>query len=379
MRYQDDEEINKLLGRGQFAVPSPIPEEINYSKLRQPGAPADFQPQASLEPMPQSSQFRDPMSRQLLEERMNPQPQLGTQTEKALTDRQLLDKYLSDKFMQEDIAGANAVSDKAQLYAGLGGAFNAINKGLTGFETDPNAYQLMHKGGMDAPSKVLAERQAMRENLLKKYGLGVQEKESEAKLAALKADQAYKQFDMQHKDKMFELEKAVKEKAMANQLPEGVKESAAEISKGTAGKVAIAQQIDSYLEQMKNADSDTKLQLAKQMIKVLNSTEGKDAVGEGERKNLASKLEIGLGGLLSGNYGQFGRDIEGFMDDARQTSNAIKGGASKLKETYKSITGKEHPIAIPPSIGENSGLTPEEEQRLLELERKFSSKPGNKL
>ena len=204
-------------------APAQAPEQIDYSKMK--SDPVDV----AGPPLPPPSQFRDPMSRQLLEERMNPQPQLGTQTEKALTDRQLLDKYLSDKFMQEDIAVANAVSDKAQLYAGLGGAFNALNKGLTGFETDPNAYQLMHKGGMEAPSKVLAERQAMRENLLKKYGLGVQEKESEAKLAALKADQAYKQFDMQHKDKMFELEKAKvgtgtqQERKAANFLSEMVK------------------------------------------------------------------------------------------------------------------------------------------------------------
>lgn len=213
MRRQD--EIDKLLGRGQFSVPPPIPEEIDYSKLQHPGAPTGFQAPEPPPAMPPVSQLKDPMNRQLMEERMNPEPQLGTQTEKALSDKQLLEQYLSDKFMQGDIDSADERARKAQLYASLGGAMNTITKGLTGAEIEPDVYQKMFAQDLNAPKNALEKRREMRETLLKKYGLGIQEKESEARLKEAQANNAYR-------NKMLELEQEKVDLAKSKTLPPGM-------------------------------------------------------------------------------------------------------------------------------------------------------------
>lgn len=318
-------------------------EQIDYSKLK--SNPVDV----AGPPLPPPSQFRDPMSRQLLEERMNPQPQLGTQTEKSLTDRQLLDKYLSDKFMREDIAGANTVSDKAQLYAGLGGAFNALNKGLTGFETDPNAYQLMHKGGMEAPSKVLAERQAMRENLLKKYGLGIQEKESEARLKEAQANNAYR-------NKMLEIENAKLEIAKGKGTPvqqEIQKKDAETVADWNSSKRDAYESGMRRLEEIKN-----KLDTKKDGMFDRIRGSGPNAFMTQEQLEIKQNVINAALPALKATFGsqisdaELRNQAEALYDPKLPSSINAKNITAKMEEAYQAAETKE---ALANKYGQGSG------------------------
>jgi hypothetical protein len=111
-------------------------------------------------------------------------------------------------------------------------------------------------------------------------------------------------------------------------LPEEDREVTKGLAKSNANKIAIANQIESVLKGSEKLDPTQKLQQYRQLIKVLNSTQGQDAVGAEEAKRLASKLEIGMGGLVSGNLGQFGRDLEGFSEDAAITVDGLRSAAA---------------------------------------------------
>lgn len=107
-------------------------------------------------------------------------------------------------------------------------------------------------------------------------------------------------------------------------LPEDDQEVVKGLSKKNADKIAISNSIDSVMNNWDQLDENQKLQQGRQLIKVLNSTQGQDAVGAEEAKRLAGKLEFAVGNLTNSNPIQFGRDLKGFHDDAVITSNAIK-------------------------------------------------------
>lgn len=114
-------------------------------------------------------------------------------------------------------------------------------------------------------------------------------------------------------------------KASNNNLPPENQEQIKKLAERNAGKVGIATQIESTLQtlQDKNVTPDQKLMQARQLIKVLNSTEGQDAVGAEESKRLAGLLEYRMGNVLE--PGKFwGRDMEGFMTQAALTARGLK-------------------------------------------------------
>lgn len=108
------------------------------------------------------------------------------------------------------------------------------------------------------------------------------------------------------------------------------------LGKGNANKEAIVSQIDSVMKRWDGLSADEKYQQGQQLLKVLNSTEGKDAIGAGEADRLASQLSFAFGNMTNGNPTQFGRDLEGFGENARLTSKTLKdavmGNRSKQNE-----------------------------------------------
>lgn len=124
-----------------------------------------------------------------------------------------------------------------------------------------------------------------------------------------------------------------------------------------ANKIAISNQIDSVMNNWDNLSDDQKVTQGRQLIKVLNSTEGADAVGSEEAKRLGSKLEFAMGNLFNSNPVQWGRDLEGFKEQANLTSKGIKGAIKsnnssideaygrapvKTEENTKMINGKKY-------------------------------------
>jgi hypothetical protein len=109
-----------------------------------------------------------------------------------------------------------------------------------------------------------------------------------------------------------------------------------------AGKTSVATQIDSYLNEFKNAkDEAGKIAIGRQMLKVLNSPEGADAIGAEEANRLGSKLEFALGNLAPWNSNpiQWGRDLEGFEEQAKATSQAIKKSVNENQKLVNQRMG----------------------------------------
>ena len=120
-----------------------------------------------------------------------------------------------------------------------------------------------------------------------------------------------------------------------------------------ANKIAISNQIDSVLGGWDKLSDDQKLMQGRQLIKVLNSTEGADAVGTEESKRLGAKLEFAMGNLFNSNHIQFGRDLPGFKEQAGLTSNAIKNAVKaneqEISKRYQSV-GIDRGDSVDPDI-----------------------------
>lgn len=244
-------------------------------------------------------------------------------------------------FNEEALLRAEEQGDDQRLSAGLGMGIQQIIGAIGNVE--PNTkYQEAQLAGADKR----LDRETRKQEKVKEYLLNKMRFEKE--LEALKSDEAYKKgmLDINRG------ELALKGKKMATELPDETKAAATNISTSVANKVTISDQIDSKADtmekQLQAGDKDGALQTAKEMIKVLNSTEGKDAVGAEESNRLAGKLKFAMGNFFSDDPMRFGRDLEGFLSDARNNSNTVKDAAGKLKEKFKAMTGREHPLPISP-------------------------------
>lgn len=169
--------------------------------------------------------------------------------------------------------------------------------------------------------------------------LAFKEKESGIKSQLANREQSLKERELAQKGTETAL-KNNSEKAKFDALPEDKKEIVSGLSKKNAAKIAIANQIDSVLENSKNLSEKDQLQQYRQLIKTLNSSEGADAVGTDEAKRLASKLEFAFGNFSNDNPTQFGRDIKGFAEDAALTSKAMKDAVASNQGVIDKAYGR---------------------------------------
>lgn len=143
-----------------------------------------------------------------------------------------------------------------------------------------------------------------------------------------------------------------------------------------ANKVSIANQIEENIAAFDMAKNDNdRLALGRQMIKVLNSSEGQDAVGAEEARRLGEKLTFAYGNLTSDDPIRFGRDLKGFRTQAIATMDALRRGADKNREVIEQATGRPSPIKNQ-SDSTNQVLSPEKRKRLEELRAKRALEMG---
>lgn len=127
------------------------------------------------------------------------------------------------------------------------------------------------------------------------------------------------------------------EKAQFAKLPIEVQEGVKSLAQDNANKISIKTQIDSAMSQLKDPEisQEQKLTIGNSLIKTLNSTQGKDAVGAEESKRLAPFLSPqGLKALIGpGNV--FTSDIDKFIQQVGNTSDqlgmAIRGNTTQLE------------------------------------------------
>jgi hypothetical protein len=111
--------------------------------------------------------------------------------------------------------------------------------------------------------------------------------------------------------------------ASGEKLPIDKKKFVEALSSKNASKASIKSQIDAVMSNWDNLSEDQKVSQGGQLLKTLNSAEGADAIGVEEAKRLGSKLEFAYGNFRNSNPTQFGRDLDGFKEQARLTSEAI--------------------------------------------------------
>ena len=126
-----------------------------------------------------------------------------------------------------------------------------------------------------------------------------------------------------------------------SEIPIDVKSEVSALSGKTGTKISIANQLQSHLNEFKKAATDDdKVRIGNEMLKIINSTEGSDAVGTDERKNLGNALDYHIASLPSAvgiTPGKFhGRDLDGFETQAQATVNSINNA---VKENRKSVDG----------------------------------------
>lgn len=123
-------------------------------------------------------------------------------------------------------------------------------------------------------------------------------------------------------------------------LPKQDQIAVEELGKGIASKTAIAEQIDNQLANIRQSIAEGKEDLAVQqgaeMLKILNSDMGKDAVGAEEAKRLGAFLEYKIANF-TGPGSFFGRDIDQFFEQAAQKNNSIKASIADSQKRLDNI------------------------------------------
>jgi len=113
-----------------------------------------------------------------------------------------------------------------------------------------------------------------------------------------------------------------------------------DLARKNASKIAIANQIEATMSNWDSLPEDQKLTTGRMLLKVLNSTEGADAIGVEESKRLGSKLEYAMGNFTNDNPVQFGRDLPGFKDQTTNQINAIRGAVQANEAEIARRSGK---------------------------------------
>lgn len=118
------------------------------------------------------------------------------------------------------------------------------------------------------------------------------------------------------------------------------------LSKDSATKTAIANEISQTVALFDDPkiSVDQKIKAGQSLLKVLNSTQGSDAVGIEESKRLGSFLEFQIFNL-TGPGKMFGRDLEGFRNQAANVVNRLSGAVSGNRDLIQQAMAN-----IPPQV-----------------------------
>lgn len=172
----------------------------------------------------------------------------------------------------------------------------------------------------------------------------------------MKSDQLNKnrEFDLKKQENALKHQENALKLNMVNKdiqkLPEEDQIVVKDLARKNTDKIAIKSQIDAVLNKLPNLSEDQQLQQGRQLIKVLNSTQGADAVGAEEAKRLAGKLDFAMGNVFNNNPIQFGRDLKGFFQDAKITSDSlgesVKQNNNIIKNAYSRVGLQKDPSAI---------------------------------
>ena len=209
-----------------------------------------------------------------------------------------------------------------------------------GLQNAVNAYQTAQER-----QRALAAQQAQQENeLAKEQRLFEQQRGLKAlELQAAQENKlADREFAKSMADQKFEQDKILKRMGSVNKPQQYDIEDRTTITAlatKNANANSIKNNLDSFLANAANYTPDQLLTQGRQLIKTLNSSQGQDAVGAEEAKRLAGKLEFAVGNFTNSNPTQFGRDLPGFIQQVKDTSDILGQTVIKNQEFINKAKG----------------------------------------
>jgi hypothetical protein len=138
------------------------------------------------------------------------------------------------------------------------------------------------------------------------------------------------------------------------ELPIDTKATVTTLATKNANKISIRNSIEGYINAFKAAKTkDDQIRIGRQMLKVINSTEGADAIAAEEAQRLGTALETqvfnwkGPGPII-------GRDLEGFARQVDSTVSSIDAGIQANQSHIDQLMGRA-PAAAPkaPAVTES--------------------------
>jgi len=250
-------------------------------------------------------------------------------------------------FGQNDLI-AQAILGLAPILAGA--AFGGAQGGAIGSEAGSKALGVLQtekQRELEKAKLAKAEQGKMLETALKLS------QEERAQKAAERAETrqteelaiSKQKLSLEEKRLMAELGSSKRQLEQLNPANKTMVES---LSKDSATKTAIANEIAQTVKLFDDPNiSDTqKIKAGESLLKVLNSTQGSDAVGAEEAKRLGSLLQFQIGNLFG--PGKFiGRDLPGFRDQAATTVNRLSGAVEGNKKLINEALANK-PVGIEP-------------------------------
>ena len=107
-----------------------------------------------------------------------------------------------------------------------------------------------------------------------------------------------------------------------------------------ANKTSIKNQLDAFLQSFDGLSDDQKVVQSRQLLKTLNSPEGADAIGAEEAKRLGNLIEFKLFNLTEPGS-VFGRDLEEFRNQVKNTSDMIGRGVESNRSEIDRAMGRQ--------------------------------------
>lgn len=264
---------------------------------------------------------------------------------------------------------SNLSSQLAEQEKGLGGEMKNLQEAALYDPTSPisklasSAYAKEHNLNPEELGSISAKELASVPNLMKpaKQERQMVMPEDKAK-AALDLAQKKADIDLKRQKELIDYRTSkipeAQQKNMGNvdikALPEEERDVVKGLAKANADKISIANQISGTLQILDDpkVSKEQKISQGRQMLKVLNSTQGKDAVGAEEAKRLGSYLESSFG--INWNspraLGDFGMNLEGFREQAALTNKAlvdsINANQAEIQKRYSQYGVQRQPVNV---------------------------------
>lgn len=253
----------------------------------------------------------------------------------SMLDAQQKASTLSSMALQQKRAGQEIEGANLDAHLKKASAFGSTLEGLSGLSEEeraaawPKVIQEHVQAGILAPDQMPAEYDSglYRQSLMRARQLTpmIEDRLKKAQTSKLYAEAA------EDKNKTQNLAKQ-----QFDMLPVENQEQIKDLAKKTSSKESIANQLQATFETLQNKDVpyEQKLMAAKNLGKVLNSTEGADAVGEGEAKRMMAFLNYlptdRPGFDLGPQIDKFTEQVGIKLGDIRQAAAMNKQGIDKL-------------------------------------------------